>query len=630
VERGYREAVGVYMCGICGVIGQNVTTDVLNNINNTMHHRGPDDSGIYISDFGSAQIGMGHRRLSIIDLTESGHQPMMSDKKDIVVVFNGEIYNYQELKSELQTLGYTFSSTSDTEVIIYGYKAWGMDFVNKLNGMFAIGLLDKNKSEFYLVRDRMGIKPLYYYSHGAELVFASELKPIMSYPGFKKNIDFKVLKGYMQYLNVNAPHTIFKDVFKLEPGQILKYERGTSHIHNYWDLQKVYNDNTKMDVSYEEAHKMVAETIEDAVKKRLISDVPVGTFLSGGIDSTLVTMMAQKNSTKPMSTFSIGFKDAQFNEALYAKEIADYLGTNHHELYIDEADMLKEIHNIPKFYDEPFADSSQIPTMMVSKLAREKVTVSLSGDGGDELFCGYNSYDALNKLERYSKFTALPGALVKTMHLNKLMYGVNWKVGTLLEASSKKGMVNFNYLYMNHLLEGMFVEDIQYDTFYDLPKIDTSNMIESKMLLDAYTYMPNDILTKVDRASMRYSLEARTPLLDHRVVELACRVKQEYKNKNGDKKHILKNIIKQEIPAAMIERPKKGFAVPLNKWLRNDLTPLIEQYTSERYIKEQGIFKIEKIKEIKTRLVHEDSGVCDGILWALLMFQLWYEEYIVN
>ena len=616
------------MCGICGAIGNKLTEEDLRKMNDTMYHRGPDDAGIHIGNMGTRTIGLGHRRLSIIDLTSSGHQPMHSKDEQIRVVFNGEIYNYKELKKELQKLGYTFKSTSDTEVIIYGYKAWGIDFVKRLNGMFAIGLFDKKEDALFLIRDRMGIKPLFYYENNSEFAFASELKPIMNYPGFKKEINTKVLKGYLQYLNVNAPKTIFKNVHKLMPGHFLKYDGSRIDISCYWSIESAFEDNPKADISYEEAEREVETIIEDAVKKRLVSDVPVGTFLSGGIDSTLVTMMAQRNKSDKMKTFSIGFKDEGFNEAIYAKEVAEFLGTDHQELYIDEKDMLQEVKNIPKYYDEPFADSSQIPTMFVSRLARENVTVSLSGDGGDELFCGYNSYDALNTLRTYRKVTMIPGALINTLGLNKKLYDINWKVGTLIEASSKKGMLNFNYLYMNYLLDDLLLDKNQFETLYEVPSIGTSNIIESKMILDSMTYMPNDILTKVDRASMRYSLEARTPLLDHRVVETSFRTKHEFKNKNGDKKHILKNIIKKTIPAEMIDRPKKGFAVPLRKWLDVDLVPMLDYYLSDSYIKNQGIFDVVKVNGIKDKRKSSNDGVCDGIVWALLMFQLWYEEYI--
>lgn len=616
------------MCGISGAISKDLNSEIMMSMNDEMLHRGPDDFGIYINQINNKNIGLGQRRLSIIDLSPLGHQPMLSSDEDIAIVFNGEIYNYLDIKETLIKDGYSFKSNSDTEVIIYAYKKWGIDFISKLNGMFAIGLFDKKSDKFYLIRDRMGIKPIYYYWDGENLAFASEIKPILKFPGFKKDVDLKVLKGYFQYLNVNAPRTIFKKLYKLEPGEVLEYVGGTINLFKYWELPKIFNDNLKENISYSEAENLIEGIIDDSVRRRLLSDVPVGTFLSGGVDSTLVTMFAQKNSKTPVNTFSIGFNDEKFNEAEYAKDISKFLGTSHNEVYVNEKEMLDTIMTIPKYFDEPFSDSSQIPTMLVSKLAREKVTVALSGDGGDELFCGYNSYDALKKLQKMRKFTYAPGLISTKLGLKDMIYNYNWKIGTLLESYSKKGMVNFNYLNFDYFLKDLFIDKDQYDTYYDFPNIKSNNIIEAKMVLDAMTYMPNDILTKVDRASMKYSLEARTPLLDYRLVEASFRIKHEYKIFNGDKKHILKNIIKKEIPAEMIERPKKGFSVPLNKWLTDDLAAVINQYTNEKYIKNQNIFNFEKIDFIKKERIRNYSSTLDSVLWSLFMFQLWYEEYI--
>lgn len=616
------------MCGISGAISKDLNSEIMMSMNDEMLHRGPDDFGIYINQINNKNIGLGQRRLSIIDLSPLGHQPMLSSDEDIAIVFNGEIYNYLDIKETLIKDGYSFKSNSDTEVIIYAYKKWGIDFISKLNGMFAIGLFDKKSDKFYLIRDRMGIKPIYYYWDGENLAFASEIKPILKFPGFKKDVDLKVLKGYFQYLNVNAPRTIFKKLYKLEPGEVLEYVGGTINLFKYWELPKIFNDNLKENISYSEAENLIEGIIDDSVRRRLLSDVPVGTFLSGGVDSTLVTMFAQKNSKTPVNTFSIGFNDEKFNEAEYAKDISKFLGTSHNEVYVNEKEMLDTIMTIPKYFDEPFSDSSQIPTMLVSKLAREKVTVALSGDGGDELFCGYNSYDALKKLQKMRKFTYAPGLISTKLGLKDMIYNYNWKIGTLLESYSKKGMVNFNYLNFDYFLKDLFIDKDQYDTYYDFPNIKSNNIIEAKMVLDAMTYMPNDILTKVDRASMKYSLEARTPLLDYRLVEASFRIKHEYKIFNGDKKHILKNIIKKEIPAEMIERPKKGFSVPLNKWLTDDLAAVINQYTNEKYIKNQNIFNFDKIDFIKKERIRNYSSTLDSVLWSLFMFQLWYEEYI--
>ena len=390
------------MCGICGYIGKRgISESMLKEMNNTMVHRGPDDSGVEIYEGGDGYIiGLAHRRLSIMDLSPLGHQPMTSCNGRTTIVFNGEIYNFQELKSELA--GYPFRSFCDTEVILAAYEFWGIEFVNKLNGMFAIAVFDREKQDVYLIRDRIGKKPLYYLHKNEELIFASEMKPIMAFPGFDKEINRSVLPRYLYQRYINGSESIFKNVFKLTPGCFLRFHDGKIDIKKYWDVKEKYYEGIKNQVeNYHDAKSTLKQLLQKSVARRMIADVPIGTFLSGGYDSSLISVMAQEHlGSQKLKTFSIGVKDKRYDEAVYAKEIAAHIGSDHTELYIDEKDMMELVKSIPCYYDEPMADSSQIPTMLVSQLAKEKVTVVLSGDAGDEFYCGYGSYDRARIAQR--------------------------------------------------------------------------------------------------------------------------------------------------------------------------------------------------------------------------------------
>ena len=388
------------MCGICGFVSkQNITLEQLRKMNDTMYHRGPDDSGEEIFQMKDGyQIGMAQRRLSIMDLSPLGHQPMHSCDKRVSVVFNGEIYNFLELRKELTD--YPFRSSCDTEVIIAAYLKWGIECAHRFNGMFAICLYDRETDEVYLVRDRIGKKPLYYEIEGGNLIFASEIKPLMAREGFGRKIRTEVLSRFLFQQYINAPDSIFENVYKLEPGSILKFHYGEVKTWKYWDIKEVYHKMQENPVvDYEQAKEELKALLKKAVSSRMIADVPLGAFLSGGYDSSLMTAIAQEHSNEPVKTFSIGFNEDRYNEAAYAKKVADYLGTKHTELYIDEKEMFDLVESIPAYYDEPFADSSQIPTMLVSKLARQDVTVALSGDGGDEFFCGYNIYENVRQAQ---------------------------------------------------------------------------------------------------------------------------------------------------------------------------------------------------------------------------------------
>ena len=627
------------MCGICGFLSKKqITLEQLKSMNDTMYHRGPNDNGeeIYALREGY-QLGFAQRRLSILDLSELGHQPMHSPNGRISVVYNGEIYNFQELKEELSE--YPFRSECDTEVIIAGYLKWGIDCIKRFKGMFAIALFDRDTQELYLVRDRIGKKPLYYWYQDGDLVFASELKPIMECPGFPFAIRIDVLRQYMFQQYINAPDSIFQDVYKLEPGAILTYHKGNILIKKYWDIAKVYQKQAENPVtSYAQAKETLKELLIKSVKARMIADVPLGTFLSGGYDSSLISAIAAQLSEQPVKTFCIGFQEEKFNEALYAKEVARHLGTNHTEIYIDESEMFGQVESIAKYFDEPFADSSQIPTMLVSKLAREQVTVALSGDGGDEFFCGYNIYESVGLAQKIDLAGGIIHSICKVppfaqAHiLDKLPFRVR-VVANNRNKETKTQIGGENYI---QVIEKMLPGDAIPSKFEIESRYQVKNWQTKRMLLDMDTYLPGDILCKVDRASMKYSLESRCPILDTDVMEYSFRIPHEFKYKDGDKKHILKDIAYDYIPKELLDRPKVGFGVPLDKWMRGPLKEQLLTMSEESFLREQGIFDAEYTsKFIRRYLQVGDRGPATGenfskTSWSFFVFQQWYLQYCIR
>ena len=627
------------MCGICGFLSKKqITLEQLKSMNDTMYHRGPNDNGeeIYALREGY-QLGFAQRRLSILDLSELGHQPMHSPNGRISVVYNGEIYNFQELKEELSE--YPFRSECDTEVIIAGYLKWGIDCIKRFKGMFAIALFDRDTQELHLVRDRIGKKPLYYWFQDGDLVFASELKPIMACSGFPFAIRRDVLRQYMFQQYINAPETIFEDVYKLEPGAILTYQKGSISLKKYWDIAKVYTACAANPVtSYAEAKETLKQLLTKSVKERMIADVPLGTFLSGGYDSSLVSAIAAGLSDQPIKTFCIGFQEEKFNEALYAKEVARHLGTNHTEIYIDEAEMFGQVESIAEYFDEPFADSSQIPTMLVSKLAREQVTVALSGDGGDEFFCGYNIYDSVRLAQKLD----LPGEIVNgickippfsSAHLlDKLPFRVR-VVANNRNKETKTQIGGENYI---QAIERMLPGDALPSKFEIESRYQVKNWQTKRMLLDMDTYLPGDILCKVDRASMKYSLESRCPILDTDVMEYSFRIPHEFKYKDGNKKHILKDIAYDYIPKELLDRPKVGFGVPLDKWMRGPLKEQLLTMSDEKFLEDQGIFDATYTSSfIRRYLEVGDRGPATGenfskTAWSFFVFQQWYQRNCIR
>ena len=607
-------------------------------MNDTMYHRGPDDSGVelYAGKDGYT-IGFAQRRLSIIDLSPKGHQPMHSSDGRVTIAFNGEIYNFARLKEELSD--YPYVSTCDTEVILAAYLKWGADLADHIHGMFGLAIYDRESEAVYLFRDRIGKKPLYYALDGEDIYFASELKPLMVCPALDLTINTDVIPRFMFQQYIHGPESIYKNVYKLEPGGALEFKAGKVRKWKYWDIKKVYAEKSADPVTdYATAKEELKKILGRAVADRMIADVPIGTFLSGGYDSSLITAIAQSQSSKPVKTFCIGFDVKEYNEAVYAKEIAAHLGTDHTEVYISQSQMYDMVASIAKFYDEPMADSSQIPSMLVSEVAKRDVTVALSGDGGDEFFCGYNIYENV----RQAQMLQIPGAMVHALGsipipggrlLDKMPFRVR-VIADNRDPETKTQIAADGYI----KAAGRFLSaenaasetllPIKYPVERSYP---TDNWQVRRMLLDMDTYLVDDILVKMDRASMKYSLENRCPIMDTEVMEYSFRIPHEYKFYKGDKKHILKDLAYDYIPKEMLDRPKKGFGVPMDLWLRGPLKEALLEYSNRDYLMKQGIFDADFVSGfVGDYLKNGDAGPATGgnyskMVWPFFIFQQWYE-----
>jgi len=625
------------MCGICGYVSRkNITLEQLKKMNDTIYHRGPDDSGEEIYPLSEGRsIGLAQRRLSILDLSPLGHQPMHSKDKRLSVVYNGEIYNFQELREELTD--YTFLSHCDTEVIIAAYLKWGISCIDKFNGMFAICIFDRVDESVYLVRDRIGKKPMYYELDGEDLYFASELKPLMERPGFSKNIRRDVVTRYLFQQYINAPDSIFENVYKLEPGSILHYQNGSIKTWKYWDIKKVYHKMQENPVTdYAQAKNELKQLLKKSVASRMISDVPLGAFLSGGYDSSLITAIAQEHLKEPVKTFSIGFHEEKYNEAKYAAQVAKHLGTDHTDLYITEKEMFDMVESIPQYYDEPMADSSQIPSMLVAELAKRDVTVVLSGDGGDEFFCGYNVYTSVHQAQMLDGLGALTHGLCNLPGLKQagMEDKLPFKVRVIAGNRNKETKTQFgagNYIIRaNRMVLGDGLP-----CHYEIEsRYGVNDWQIRRMLLDMDTYLPGDILCKVDRATMKYSLEARCPIMDRDVMEYSFKMDHKLKYEKGNKKRILKDIAYDYIPKELLDRPKVGFGVPLDKWLRGPLKGQLIDMIDKDFLNRQEIFDSDYVVAmIGEYLKTGDGGPATGrnyskLTWSFFVFQQWYQHYM--
>ena len=627
------------MCGICGYvnIGANKQgVDVLQNMVKVIHHRGPDSQG-YFEDQ-NHQVFLGHSRLSIIDISDNGKQPMSLD--NLTIVFNGEIYNYKEVKKELVSLNHTFRTNSDTEVILHAYREWGTACVSRFIGMFAFVIYDSDSQTLSLFRDRAGVKPLYYYFDHHCFIFGSELKAFHQNPLFKKNLDFDALGLYMKFGYIPTPYCVFKNTYKLTQGSYLVFDisKGKITINKYWDLKPFYL-KSKLNIPYEEALEQTEQIMISAFNYRMVSDVPVGVFLSAGFDSTCVSALLQKNMTDKLRTFTIGF-DSGNNEAPMAKEIASYLGTDHTELYCSESDALSIIKDLPYYYDEPYADSSAIPTILVSRLARQHVKVALSADGGDEIFAGYNGYTSYMKgyhaISNIPKFMRGPiGHMtngVKTIVADPVLHRrfAVFSDAILSESSSSVARSLREAIQTNKYTN--FYGDFFRYSYRDLPTVyseDNEEMTVLSQLLyaDYIQYMQDDILVKVDRASMSASLEGRNPLLDHRIVEYAAQLPDDFKFVHGVKKKILKDIVYKYIPKELIDKPKTGFSVPLANWLNDALKDCRDYYLSDSVIDGYEVFDTKYISVMKKAYSRNHEKIANE-LWKVLQFQMWYEKWM--
>ncbi|CAK0739779.1 asparagine synthase (glutamine-hydrolysing) [uncultured Gammaproteobacteria bacterium] len=644
------------MCGMCGLVdgsrsqGQEALLRQVRAMSDTLTHRGPDGEGQWAD--AEAGVAFGHRRLAIIDLTEAGRQPMASACGRFTVTYNGEIYNYLELRAELEAAGARFRGHSDTEVMVEAFARWGVAAtVPRLNGIFAFAAWDHGKRTLWLGRDHLGIKPLYWGRFGPLLLFGSELKALRAHPGFKVAINRDAAAAFFRHNYVPGPHSIYQGVFKLDPGSILVLRPGAEpEIARYWDMRAVANRarDQRQPMSEAEAVDRLEALLKDAVARQMISDVPLGVFLSGGIDSSTVAALAQANSSSPVRTFSIGFHEAAFNEAEHARAVAHHLGTDHTELYVDPKHALELVPRMAEWFDEPFADSSQIPTFMVSELTRKHVTVALSGDGGDELFAGYNRYVFGDSLWR--KFGLMPRPLRSALGegLRSVRPGVWDALFKLVPGRFRPAQAGDKLHKLAEVL-GRDGQDALYRrllTHWDQPEQlvpgscepkgilwqpevaqEVPDFVERMQFLDTVTYLPDDILVKVDRTSMAVALEARVPLLDYRVVEFAWTLPRSMKLRGNVGKWALRQVLYRYVPPVLIDRPKMGFGVPIADWLRGPLRDWAEDLLDPARLAADGLLNPEPIRQ-KWREHLSGQRNWQYLLWDVLMFQGWRQRWL--
>jgi asparagine synthase (glutamine-hydrolysing) len=637
------------MCGICGKLsfnGSGIDRDLLQRMCRSFSYRGPDDEGIFVAP----PIGLGHRRLSIIDLSAAGHQPMCNEDETIWLVFNGEIYDFEILRKGLERNGHNLKSRTDCETIIHLYEEEGIDGLKHLNGMFAFALWDIREQRLFLARDRLGIKPLHYYWDGTRFLFASEMKAILCDREVPREIDREALRLYLTLNFIPAPWTIFKNLRKLPPGHYLLVEKGKISISEYWDVPSGTRDTEKptrnetLDIGHHKAQ--LRDLLDSSVKRRLISDVPLGAFLSGGLDSSIIVALMARNSSKPIKTFSIGYKDlTSFDETAYARKVAIFNRTEHHEFKLGYRDILKAFPQVLDNVDEPFADSSAVPTYIVSRETRNHVTVALSGDGGDELFAGYRMYLG----EYWSRYYAKVPTFIRNSLISPL-------VQALPDARDKPSLERVRRI--KKFLSGMslafperfcgwreifpfslrqrLLRDPEKENLYLGLVRETVRQIEGRFPTDTVNLMlymdikgllPGDMLTKVDRMSMANALEVRIPLLDHRFVEYVFQLGGHSKLGAWGGKLILLEAFKDYLPRSLYKRPKWGFEMPIGAWFRNELRFLIDEYLSESIVKKQDFFRFEVINELVNDHMsgHRDTS---WQLWNLIVFQHWFKKYL--
>jgi len=626
------------MCGIAGIIdfsNKKIEEQVIRDMCSKMTHRGPDDEGVYTGQANGTCAGLGHRRLKIIDLSTAGHQPMSNETGKIWIVLNGEIYNYKELRQELENKGHRFKSNTDTESVVHLYEEYGVDCVKKLRGMFAFAIWDELNNTVMLARDRVGKKPLLYTFNNNRLSFASEFCALLAGGEVNKEVNPAAVDYYLTFGYIPAPLTIYQKVFKLAPAHILIIKAGDISIKKYWELDYA----NKIDIAEEQAAKETLSLLTESVRLRLASDVPLGAFLSGGIDSSAVVGLMSEVSETKVKTFSVGFEDARYDELAYARNIARRFNTEHHE-FIVRPNALEILPALIERYGEPYADSSCIPTYYVARETKKYVTVALNGDGGDELFAGYERYQAMIASERMPmlvKKTALafsallPDSLDSKNKLRKLKRFLSaaalptasryLKWVSIFDETSKNQLISDNF--------GKSVSDSQALTFIGqfLGKPPIANGLDALLLTDTLTYLPYDLLVKVDITSMANSLEARSPFLDHKLMEFVARLPQQYKMKRYIKKYLLKKAIKDLIPNENIQRPKMGFGIPVGEWFRKELKGLLQESLLSEKSSRRGYFNPSFVKNM---VKNHCEGRADHTfrLWSLLMLELWHERFV--
>jgi asparagine synthase (glutamine-hydrolysing) len=650
------------MCGFAGIIN-NKGSDfienkiILKNMTDSLNHRGPDSEGYWCNE--KQNIFLGHKRLSIVDLTQHGSQPMNSINDKLTIVFNGEIYNHNDLRRELKdNYNKNFRGSSDTETLIEAIKEWGVKkTLKKINGMFAFGLYNSENNTFILARDIVGEKPLYYSKIIKEknysVVFGSEIKIFNFFPLFNKKINLEAVNYQQLYKYIPNPISIYENVFKVNPGSYIEIDLSNLSFkeNKYWNVDDLISSSKEnlFKVNEDDNLNIIENSISESINEQLLGDVEIGAFLSGGIDSSLVTAIAQKNSVKKIKTFTVGFNNSEFNEAENAKKIANYLKTDHNEIYLNSKDLINTVPNINDIYDEPFSDSSQIPTFLISKFASKKVKVCLSGDGGDELFAGYNRYYVTKKSWKF--ITTLPYFF--RFIVSKILLAIpphNWdkilsKIEFLIPKYNKfihygdkihKGAECLNAKNIMDLYY-VLISDLKYNyqdcilnfkfKHMELPQLENNNLnsVEYLMRNDFINYLPNDILTKVDRAAMSNSLETRMPFLSKKIITNSWRTPYSLKIKNNQSKYILKNILYKYLPKNMIENKKKGFSLPLADWLRGDLRSWAEDYISKNSIEKFGIFDYKKTQDLwHNHLSFKQNN--HSQIWNILVTQTWLEK----
>src|ERR671926_1579217 len=625
------------MCGIVGIVrndGKPVDEQLLARMSNAIRHRGPDDDGFYLN----GSVGLGMRRLAIIDL-KCGQQPIHNRDRTAWIVFNGEIYNYLELREKLENLGHTCYTNSDTEAIVHAYDQFGVECPKHLRGMFAFAIWNERSQELFLARDRVGKKPIVYAHVNGQLIFASEFSALLLHPDVSRDIQPEALDYYLSFMCIPAPLTAYRAIRKLEPGHWLRWRKGEIELQRYWqpDFTK------KVDLSEEEAGERTVEILRDAVRVRLMSEVPLGAFLSGGVDSSAVVSLMSQESSQPVKTFSIGFEEQDFSELHHARRVAQHFGAEHHE-FVVRPDAMEVLPILVEHYGEPYADSSAIPTYYVASETRKHVTVALNGDGGDECFAGYERYAAMSLSERYRK---LPGVLRE----NVIRQAVGLLPTSELKRSRVRSLKRFlqaaslppveRYLRWISVFDFDAKQDLYTEEFRRenegrgaarwlapwFARANGAGVVDASLLTDTMTYLPNDLLVKVDIASMAVSLEARSPFLDHHVIEFAASLPENLKLRGLTTKYILKKTLTKLLPPENLKRGKMGFGVPVGHWFRGEMQGFLrETLLSERSAR-RGLFRPESVRqlvELHTRGERDHTHQ----LWTLLMLELWFQRFI--